>query len=111
MLTGIIVSAMNQLEQMKIAGDKTIFPTYNDIVDFKQKMHDAHDESWKRKAIAEFLMRDYHKNTFQIEAAMWIDGERVKKLLDEQHEKNWKHEQDIIEELKEMGFDENGRWL
>ena len=108
MLMSIIVSAMSQLEQQKIAGNKTISPTYEDIVDFKQKMHDAHDESWKRKAISQHLRVGFHMDTFLKEAAKWIDGERVKKLLDEQHEKNWKREQDIIEELREMGFDENG---
>lgn len=111
MLVGIVVSAMSQLEQKKIAGNKTISPTYEDIVDFRQKMHDAHDESWKRKAISQHLRVGFHRDTFLKEAAMWIDGERVKKLLDEQHEKNWKDEQDIIEELKEMGFDENGSRL
>lgn len=107
MIIGIIVTAMNQLDQMDIAPANHVFPTYDDVVDFKNKMREEHDESWKRKAIAHF-MSGYQKESFLKEAAMRIDGDRVKEFINEQYEKNFQREQDIVFELKDMGFDEWG---
>lgn len=82
-------------------------PTYEEVCDF---MHEHKGMDWVRMAIA--AMTDGWGNQPLRRVVMeWVDPEGTKQLVMEKRNEILKREEDIIEELKAMGYDENGEKL
>ena len=81
-------------------------PSYDQVIEFV-KSHKEYD--WKRKAIAAFLTA-YSHGDYLKEAVSWLDDD-APGVINDIRAKAMDRENNIVSELNEMGYDENGKKL
>ena len=110
-IAAIIFDYVDYLEKDKlIAGTTYKQPTYQQVQEFRKKQAEYGDGNrWMRRAIAKFLNKAYNSSYFE-EAIKQIDPLAAPTFSKIRKEANERIES-IHEELKELGYDENGNKL
>ena len=110
-IAAIIFDYVDYLEKDKlIAGTTYKQPTFQQVQEFRKKQAEYGDGNrWMRRAIAKFLNKAYNNSYFE-EAIKQIDPLAAPTFSKIRKEANERIES-IHEELKELGYDENGNKL